>query len=103
VKIVHVVQGRHDENTPPPEPQRILLGTLKLSEAEVTGLDELMAFYRSKHRGGCTTIDTITVTQKAANGDTVTASFTDSTCATHKMENVTTLPSLAAKLKQSAK
>ena len=85
------------------EAKRIPLGTVKLSEAEIAGLDRLFTFYRSKKPGGCTTVDQITATQK--NGDAVkaTESFTDRTCATYDMKNLTRLTTIAAKLTPKTK
>ena len=85
------------------EAKRIPLGTVTLSEAEIAGLDRLFTFYRSKKPGGCTTVDQITSTQKSSDVVKATESFTDGTCATYDMKNLTLLPSIAAKLKPKTK
>lgn len=85
------------------EAKRIPLGTVTLSEAEIAGLDRLFTFYRSKKPGGCTTIDRITATQKSGDAVKTTESFTDETCETHGMKNLTLLPSIAAKLRPKRK
>lgn len=83
--------------------QPVALGTASLSDSEIAGLDRLFAFYRSKHPGGCTTVDTITAVQKS--GDTVKASesFVDGSCATYDAKDLTSLPSIAARLAGKAK
>ena len=82
---------------------RIPLGTVKLSEAEIAGLDRLFAFYRSKKPDGCTTVDRIIATQNSGGTVKATESFSDGTCATYKMKNLTLLTTIAAKLAPNSK
>lgn len=56
------------------------LGTLNLSREDLTGLDQLIAFYRSDPGGSCTTIDKITFSHIRNGRIVVQERFTDATC-----------------------
>jgi hypothetical protein len=43
---------------------RVALGDLTLTKADVEGLDKLLGFYRSGPRDGCTTVDKISISQR---------------------------------------
>lgn len=98
-KVTQIEQRWNEEKKTQEVARRIPLGTVKLSAAAAAGLDRLFAFYRTMKRGGCTTVNQITATHRS--GDTVlaTESFTDATCATDRLRDVTLLPFLAEKLK----
>ena len=85
------------------EGRRIPIGTVTLSETEIAGLDRLLKFYRSWHIGGCTTVDSIILTQTSCNTVKATESYTDRTCATYNMKNLTLFYSIVAKLKPKTK
>lgn len=103
VSVAQIEMRWNGERKRREEVGRKALGRATLSEAEVVGLDRLFAFYRTKKPGGCTTVDRISAT--LLSGDTVkaTESFTDGTCATYKMKDLTLLPSIAAKLEPGKK
>ncbi len=103
VKITQVELRRNKTQKRHEKAKRTPLGTVTLSDAEIIGLDRLFTFYRSKNPGGCTTIDQITATQKSDGAVKATESFTDETCATYDMKDLTLLPSIVAKLKPEQK
>lgn len=74
------------------------LGTLTLSKSDIAGLDRLMEFYRSKHSGGCTTVDEITFTQQRDGKTLATEQFTDDSGQTHSMEGITLFRTLIMRL-----
>ena len=102
-KITQIEHRWNETQKRQEEAKRIVLGTVKLSEIEISGLDNLFTFYRSKSPGECTTVDSITVTQK--NGDTAkaTESFTDETGETYDRKDLMLFPSIAAKLNPKTK
>ena len=69
-----------------------------LSAAEVAGLDRLFEFYRSRPSGGCTTVNTITMSKTAAGKAISSESYVDGSCGTYQMKDVTRLPDIARKL-----
>jgi hypothetical protein len=77
---------------------RVDLGTLILSKSDVAGLDRLMDFYRSKHRGGCTTVDDVTFTQQREGKIVATEQIKDGTCQTYEMKRLTRFPELIGRL-----
>lgn len=85
------------------EAKRATLGTVTLSDAEIAGIDRLFTFYRSNKDKGCTTVNHITATQMSGKTVKATESFTDASCATYDMKNLTLLPSIAEKLKPKTK
>jgi len=58
------------------------LGTIYLTSNDLIGLDKLIAFYRSKPKSGCTTVDTIDIIQRSNNEITAKEHFIDGSCAT---------------------
>ena len=85
------------------EGERTIIGKVALSQDEIAGLDRLLAFYRWRHGGGCTTVDKIVVTQMSGGKAIASESFTDASCATYEAAKLTTFPRLAAKLRSGAK
>jgi hypothetical protein len=77
---------------------RVQLGQLTLGEADLAGLDQLLRFYRSRRRGGCTTQDAIAVSWRRDGKILATEQFTDETCATYNMTNLVTIPALVQRL-----
>jgi len=76
------------------------LGQVALSDSDLKGLDELLRFYRSNPRGGCTTIDRITIS-RVRNGKTLaTEEFTDGSCSTYQLKGVTTLSEIVRRLEK---
>jgi len=84
--------------------RRISLGTATLTPAELAGLDRLLAFYRSKRGGACTTVDQITLQQTSGTAIKATESYTDATCASYTFANrgFTSFPSIAKKVDPKA-
>ena len=72
--------------------------TVTLSPQQVAGLDRLFAFYRSRPRGGCTTVDTITITRFRSSERVSSEKFVDDSCATYQMTDVTRLSEIAKQL-----
>jgi hypothetical protein len=97
------IEPRWDQDDKPLEPERIVLGTIPLSETEVAGLDRLLVYYRAMHRGGSTTVDYVKVTQKDGKKQKASESFADDTSATHSMKELTLLRTLVSKFKSKAK
>lgn len=64
---------------PRSRPQKI--GTVALAANEANGLDELLAFYRRKGPGGCTTVDHIRVEYERDGKKIGQEEFRDATCA----------------------
>jgi hypothetical protein len=81
------------------EPKRVSLGTVVVTDAELAGLDRLLGFYRGKPGGGCTTVDTIVVTQKTGKELKASEAFVDASCLAGDTKDVTLFYSLVAKLK----
>ena len=102
-KVTRVEQRWNETKKQREVSQRIPLGTATLTDAEVAGLDRLLAFYRSKRAGGCTTVDEITLIQTNGSTTKATESYRDATCATYEMKNLTLLPLIAKKLKPDTK
>lgn len=102
-KVSHLDRSSKETKQARTGAKPVLLGTVELSKAEVAGLDRLLTFYRSKQLGGCTTVDRITVTQKRGETVIATESYTDGTCATYEMKDLTLLTSIAAKLSPKSK
>lgn len=80
------------------EPKRVSLGTVALNDDEVAGLDRLLAFYRSKPPGGCTTVDNILLTQRTGNTLKASEAFIDASCQADEQKNLTLFFSLITKL-----
>jgi hypothetical protein len=64
---------------PRSKPQKI--GSVALAANEASGLDELLAFYRRKTLGGCTTVDQIRVEYERDGKKIGQEDFQDATCA----------------------
>jgi hypothetical protein len=79
---------------------RMELGQLTLSKADVDGLDELVRLYRSSSPGNCTTSDSITISQRHDGEIVATEKYTDDTCVTHKMKGVTNILALVRRLRK---
>jgi hypothetical protein len=77
---------------------RVDLGTLTLSKPDLARLDKLMEFYRSKHRGVCTTIDHITFTQQRGGRTLAIEEITDASCQSHGMKRLTRFSDLIDRL-----
>jgi len=82
------------------EKSREKLGQVHLTDADLKGLDELLRFYRSQPGGGCTTVDTITVSQSRDGKTIATEQFVDGSCRTHTKNSFTTLPEIARRLEK---
>lgn len=63
---------------PRSKPQKI--GSVVLAATEASGLDELLAFYRRKTLGGCTTVDHIRVEYERDGKKIGQEEFRDDTC-----------------------
>ena len=62
------------------KPEPVELGKLTLSPADVAGLNRLFQMYRTLPQGGCTTVDTITLTQMRGDKEIAKERFVDRTC-----------------------
>ena len=102
-KVTQVEYSRNEAKKRKEKVKRTSLGTVTLTDAEIAGLDRLFRFYRSNNDDGCTTVDRITATQTSGKAVKATESFTDASCSTYNMKNLTRLPSIAAKLKPKSK
>jgi len=100
VAVVSVRQERTGAKKQSPDVKREALGHLPLTDSDLKGLDELLRFYRSSPRGGCTTTDTITISQVRDGKTIATEQFTDGSCSTYQMKGVTTLPELVHRLEK---
>jgi hypothetical protein len=78
--------------------ERQELGELRLSKSDLSGLDALLAFYRSNTNRGCTTEDSIKISQIRDGKVIATEEFTDASCRAHDVKGVLTIPSLARRL-----
>ena len=76
---------------------RVRMGDLVLSKEEVEGLDRLFAFYRSGPRSGCTTVDTISISQHRKGRLIAKEQFTDGSCS--RLESMTRIIDLVAGVK----
>ena len=72
--------------------------SVRLSPKETAGLDRLFAFYRSRPRGACTTVDRITITRLRAGKKLSSENYVDRSCTTDQMRDVTRLEDIARKL-----
>jgi hypothetical protein len=74
------------------------IGRLELSEADIAGLDALLAIYRTNIANGCTTTDKIMISQ-VRNGKVIASEqFTDSSCQASAIKDVVTIESLMQRL-----
>jgi len=98
VSIVQLPQDTNRTGVVTLQTNRVDLGRLTLSNSDVAGSDRLMAFYRTKHDGLCTTVDHISLTQQRDGKTIATEEITDGTCQTHDMKRITRFPDLIARL-----
>jgi hypothetical protein len=79
---------------------RVSLGDLTLTQTDVDGLDHLLAFYRSRRRGTCTTVDKIAICQRHEGRMAAREHFTDGSCSNDR-KDVTRITELVARLEKS--
>jgi hypothetical protein len=79
---------------------RAELGQVTLTDSDLKGLDEVLRFYRSSPRGGCTTEDTITISQVRDGKTVATERFTDDSCSTYQMKGITTFSEIVRRLEE---
>jgi hypothetical protein len=72
--------------------------TVSLSPREVSGLDKLFQFYRSRPGGGCTTQDDISISQFRGGQKIASERYVDRSCTTYQMKDVTRFYEIAKKL-----
>ncbi len=98
VSVVQIPSGTVRSPRIAEQTNRVALGTLRLSQSDVAGLDRLMDYYHSKRSGDCTTIDDITFTQQ--RGDEIVASeqIVDAPCHPDEMESILRFPDLIARV-----
>jgi len=99
VSIVQIERGGLVVGKGHTSTNRVSLGDLTLTEADVAGLDRLLQFYRSSPRDGCTTVDTISVSQHHAGKTTATEQFTDGSCS-YARKDLTRISELVARLQK---
>jgi hypothetical protein len=80
---------------------RLELGQLLLSKADVDGMDRLLHFYRTRHPGSCTTRDAIAVSRRRDGKIVAAEQFADDSCATYNMKDLMTIPALVARLEKN--
>lgn len=97
-KIIRIDRRWNEDAKQREEPVKTPLGTVRVSEAELAGLDRLLAYYRSHPLGGCTTVDEIEVTHLRGDRTIATESFTDATCGTYERKDLTLFWDLVSKL-----
>jgi hypothetical protein len=75
---------------------------LTLSKADVDGLDRLMRSYRSIVVTPviCTTSDSITISQRHEGEIVATEEYSDGSCATGAMKDITRIPDLVRRLRK---
>lgn len=97
VKIVQTKQM----NAPgggPESKEPVELGELKLTKADLEGLDNLIDFYRSGPKNTCTTVDEITISYRHEGKEVATEKFKDGSCSTHDKKELTRIADLIARL-----
>lgn len=78
--------------------ERSELGKLPLSDTDLAGLDSLLAFYRTNSSAGCTTKDSIKISQ-IRNGKVIaTEKFKDASCGADDIKGVLSIRSLVRRL-----
>jgi len=97
VTIVNVDRTRSDDQRTFIT-NRVMLGSLELTNDDIQGLDRLLAFYRSGPPSCCTTVDTITMSQRHEGKVVATAKFTDGSCSVFRRKNITSFGALVARL-----
>ena len=86
VEVTKVSSPWEESEIKASNPTRVPLGTVVLSDVEAVSLDRLIAFYREGREGGCTTVDSIKISQIENGKPVTTESFTDATCATDHLQ-----------------
>jgi hypothetical protein len=77
------------------------LGQLPLSKSDVDGFDRLVRFYKSiVAPGNCTTGDSITISQRHEGKIIATEKYSDDTCSTYNMKDVTRILDLVRRLQK---
>jgi hypothetical protein len=100
VSVAKVEYGWSQERHVITATNRVELGELTLSEAELAGLDRLLRYYRASHTGGCTTRDVIVFSRRRDGRIVATEQFTDDSCATYDMKDLVTIPALVQRLEK---
>lgn len=100
VNIVQVLSFNSPLNTVPDPSKPTELGELKLSKADLEGLDHLVEYYRSGPKNTCTNVDEITISHHRDGKVTATEKFKDGSCATHSKKELTRIDDLIARLTQ---
>lgn len=85
---------RPDSLTVDPAPGWHLEPRSRLTPAQLTKLDELLAFYRANAEGGCTTVDHIVLTAANGNDGVRREAYIDGSCATYERPDLLTLTQL---------
>lgn len=75
------------------------LGDLSLTKTDVEGLDRLLEFYRSSPPKGCTTIETISMSQYHAGKLVATEQFIDGSCS-YDRKDLTRFTALIERLRK---
>jgi hypothetical protein len=69
-----------------------------LTSQEIAGLDKLIAFYRSRPGGGCTTQGEIVISDFRDRQQISSEHYVDGSCATYEMKDITRFYEIAKKL-----
>jgi hypothetical protein len=77
------------------------LPSVLLTAPEAAGIDRLFEFYRQGTRGGCTTVDHITIHGHLGGDAIFQEVFTDSSCSAEQQMGVITIPELVRRMKSA--
>jgi hypothetical protein len=72
---------------------------MEVPNEDVKGLDRLLAFYRSKPPGGCTTVDHMTIQQRRDGKVIAEEQFTDASCSSGEKHDLTSIHHLIQQAK----
>lgn len=82
------------------EKGREAVGEMALTAEDLRQLDALLAFYRAKPDGGCTTVEEIRVEQLRGGKLVAQESFTDASCSVHERKGVLSLGALLGRMQK---
>lgn len=82
------------------EASRVTLGDLALAAEDLRQLDALIAFYRTKPNGGCTSIDKLHFEQVSGGKVVAKEAFTDASCSVHERKGVLSLSTLLDRMQK---
>ncbi|MBK1826712.1 hypothetical protein [Haloferula rosea] len=90
--------GQFDQGKPA---KKVNLGTVKLSKADLEGLELLLDYYQAGPEGGCTTQDTIQLKLEKDGKVIATEKHVDGSCAASEVKGVLSLWELRTRAKEA--